>query len=255
MRASFIGDPEIAGRSHRLDHGNGESGRALRSPQPLGSVWLGLVMTLLSSMLLAIPAVAAPTTYSGEAAVADQSESARAGALKSALTEVVIRLTGDSAVLARDHVAAAVSAAGKYALQYSYRRDTTLDEATGAVKPQLVLVAEFDKTAVDRILAGLGAGGGGSTATIDATPIEKRIWLSGIHSASDYARGIGFLSRQPQLRQFWPIEARGDGILVHVVLAGDFNRWLGHLEQGGVMQVNSASPPVQGIDATLALRP
>lgn len=210
-------------------------------------------MTVVMLMLM-VPAMAAPTTYSGESRVPNQSEAARAEALKSALAEVVINLSGDPGILARDNVAKAVAAAEKYVLQYSYRRDTALDEVTGAVTPQLVLVAEFDRNAVDRMLSGLGVSGLGTTAEIDATPVNKRIWLSGIHSAADYARGIGYLSRQPLVRQSWPVEARGDGILIRVEIAGDFSRWLDLVDQDGVMQVNSASPPVQGIDATLALR-
>ncbi|HET9033336.1 MAG TPA: DUF2066 domain-containing protein [Dokdonella sp.] len=224
----------------------------------LGGSQLALAMrivTVLAILLMMLPAMAAPATYSGEARVANQSEVARANALKTALAEVVIRLSGDPGILARDNVAEAVAKAEKYVLQYSYRRDTAMDTFSGAEKPQLILVAEFDSAAVDRMLGGLGIGEIGNAANIDATPVEKRIWLSGIHSSADYARGIGYLSRQPLVRQSWPIEARGDGILIRVEIAGDFNRWLGLVDQDGVMQVNSASPPVQGIDATLALSP
>ncbi len=215
--------------------------------------WPGLLVFVLVSSLLATTAIAAPTTYTGEAPVANQSESARAGALKTALADVVIRLSGDPGILARNEVANAVAGADKLVLQYRYRRDNTIDQASGAASSQLVLVAEFDSLAVDRMLAGFGVAGAGSGAAIDSTPVEKRIWLSGIHSASDYARALGYLTRQSLVRQSWPIEARGDGILVRLVLAGDFNRWLGLVGADNVLQVNSASPPVQGIDATLAL--
>ncbi len=258
MHASYIGNRGTGSRIHHLDCAIGNSGLAsLVSLRRAGSwrVRLALVVMMVSAILVTPSLMAAPTTYSGEAPVADQSEGERAGGLKNALGEVVIRLSGEPGILARGNVAAAVGAAGKYVLQYSYRRDSILDEASGAVKPQLVLVAEFDSTAVDRMLVGLGLGGAASSVEIDATPVEKRIWLSNIHSAADYARGIGYLSRQPQVRQSWPIEARGDGILIHVVIAGDFNRWLGQVDQDRVIQVNSTSPPVQGIDATLSLSP
>ena len=258
MRASIIGDTRIAARTLRFDRKTGGISEASEPARWLGGSRLArgaMVISVLVVALLMLPAMAAPATYSGESRVADQSEGARAGALKTALAEVVIRLSGDPGILARDNVATAVAAADKYVLQYSYRRDTTMDDVSGVEKPQLVLVAEFDSTAVDRMLAGLGISGIGSTANIDATPVEKHIWLSGIHSAADYARGIGYLSRQPLVHQSWPVEARGDGILIRIELAGDFNRWLGLVDQDGVMQVNSASPPVQGIDATLALNP
>ena len=256
MRASVIGlattaerIPRCARNLRKAQAGKVETGRTCRR-------WLTALLVLgLGTGLLSVTAVAAPTTYSGEAPVANQSEAARAGALKTALAEVVMRLTGDPGILARSEVATAVAAADKLVLQYRYRRDSVTDEASGMPGSRLVLVAEFDSVAVDRLLAGFGFAGSGSSVAIDATPVDKRIWLSGIHSATDYARARGYLTRQAQVRQSWPIEARGDGILVHLVLAGDFNRWLNVVGVDAVLQVNSASPPVQGIDATLALSP
>lgn len=262
MRASAIGISTLADRI--LLSANVPTDPETNAPGfRLGAVGLGsrrwlialLVLLLLGSSLQSTAAVAAPTTYTGEAPVADQSESARSGALKTALAEVVIRLSGDPGVLARREVANAVAAADKLVLQYLYRRDSSIDEASGVASSSLVLVAEFDSMAVDRMLAGFGLAGAGSGVAIDTTPVEKRIWLSGIHSAADYARVLGYLTRQSLVRQSWPIEARGDGILVRLVLAGDFSRWLGLVAADNVLQVNSASPPVQGIDATLALSP
>ena len=258
MRASDIGDSMRSIRFKRFP-----SPSSARRIGPSRGVWRnGCVarnalssLFLFAAMLMALPLMAAPTTYSGEAPVANQSEGARAGALKTALADVVIRLSGDSGILARDDVAKAVAAADKYVLQYRYRHDSGTDEASGAARQQLVLVAEFDSNAVDRMLAGLGLAGAGSVAAIDSTPVEKRVWLSGIHSSADYARGLGYLSKQALVRQSWPIEARGDGVLIRIELAGDFNHWLGLVGQEGILQVNSASPPVQGIDATLSLNP
>lgn len=261
MRASAFGVSTFAHRF--LPFANGLAGMGLESPEschvevPRGTrhsfgVWLSL---LLGSSLIAAHAIAAPSTYTGEAPVASQSEDVRAEALKTALAEVVMRLSGDPGVLARSEVASAVASADKLVLQYSYRRDNVTDQASGEANSRLVLVAEFDSVAVDRMLAGLRLGGGGSAVAIDATPVEKRIWLSGIQSAADYARVRSYLTRQSLVRQSWPIEARGDGILVRLVIAGDFNRWLDLVGTDNVLQVNSASPPVEGIDATLALNP
>ena len=110
-------------------------------------------------------------------------------------------------------------------------------------------------TNMTRLANALPTAGAQPTWPDRSTPVEKRIWLSGIHSGADYARSFGYLSKQALVRQSWPIEARGDGVLIRVVLAGDFNRWLGLVEQDGILQINSASPPVEGIDATLSLKP
>jgi hypothetical protein len=258
MRATLSGDTRLTARFTRFPPGTRvlrERVDAAKRPQQSLSASLAASVLVALLLVLAAPVMAAPSTYSGEAPVTSQSESVRAGALKTALAEVVIRLSGDPGILARGDVASAVAEADKYVLQYRYRRDTTTDDATGASVQKLVLVAEFDSNAVDRMLAGLGLAGAGSAVAVDTTPARKRIWLSGIHSAADYARGLGYLSRQSIVRQSWPIEARGDGVLIGVELAGDFSRWLGLVDQEGVIQVNSASPPVQGIDATLSLSP
>jgi hypothetical protein len=214
--------------------------------------WLLLAAALMAA-LGCVRAAAAPATYSGEAPVTSQSEAERAGALKSALADVVIRLSNDPGILARGDVARAVADADKYVLQYRYRRDDGIDETSGAATTRLVLVAEFDSSAVDRMLAGLGLAGAGAAATVDATPVERRIWISGIHSADDYARGMGYLARQSLVRQAWPLQARGDGILVRLSVAGGLDRWLEAVDREGVLRVNSASPPLDGIDATLML--
>ena len=207
------------------------------------------------AILVSLPALAAPATYSGEAAVTSQSDVERSGALKSALAEVVIRLSGDPGILARGDVAQAVAAADKYVLQYRYRQDAGIDEVTGAASAKLVLVAEFDSSAVDRMLAGLGLASAEAGGVADSAPSEARVWISGIHSAADYARGIGYLARQSLVRQSWPLEARADGVLVRLSLAGGLSRWLEMVDREGVLRVNNANPPVDGIDATLQLSP
>jgi hypothetical protein len=236
---------ELQGRASRCEAGSFRRARAKRR-------WAALFGWCLC--LASLHVLAAPTTYSGEAPVASQSEGERAAALKSALADVVIRLSGDTGILARDDVARAVAEADKYVLQYRYRRDVGVDEISGSAIEKRVLVAEFDSRAVDRMLAGLGMGPAQAAAP-DVAPSERRIWVSGIYSASDYARGMGYLARQAQVRQSWPMEARADGVLVRLTVAGDLLNWLEIVENEGVLRVNSASPPLDGIDATLSLIP
>lgn len=206
-------------------------------------------------LCVAPPLVAAPATYTGEAPVNSQSDAERSGAIKNALAKVVIERSGDAGILARDEVAKAVAKAEQYVLQYRYRRDAVVDPASNAPSMQLILVAEFDRAAVDRMLDGLGLGSAQTSAPVSAAPVDHRIWISGIRSAEDYARGMGYLARQAMVREAWPLEARGDGILVKVAVAGDFSRWLARLGEEAVLQVNSANPPIDGIDATLVLQP
>jgi len=198
---------------------------------------------------------AAPSTYSGEASVNSQSDGERAEALKTALADVVIRLSGDSTALARTDVARAIAVASKSVLQYQYRRDLVTDAAAAAPQLRLTLVAQFDTVAVDRLLANLGLVGDGSSSAVDTTPSEHRLWISGVHSAVDYARALGYLARHPLVRDAQTTEARADGMLIKVTVIGGFERLLDLIGSEGTLRVNSANPPVEGIDATLALAP
>lgn len=218
----------------------------MRAFPVVGSSRLARVCVL-ALLFLGVHANAAPTTYKGEAPVMSQSEAERSEALKTALAEVVIRMSGDPGVLARADVARAIGDASKIALQYQYRREAG---ATG-----LVLVAEFDSVAVDRLLAEFGLGAGSSAIEIDTTPSEGRVWISGIHSSTDYARVLDYLSRQAMLRQVQPVESQGDGMLVHLQIAGSLARWLESAGGEGTLRVNNASPPIEGVDATLTLSP
>ncbi|WP_440222149.1 DUF2066 domain-containing protein [Dokdonella sp. MW10] len=202
----------------------------------------------------ASPAFAAPATYTGEAPVTSQSEGERAEALKTALAGVVTRLSGDPGLLARSDVAQAVATAAKDVLQYQYRRDVVNDPGAPP-RAALTLVAEFDSAAVDAMMARLGVLGAGPAATIDGTPGESRLWISGIRSAGDYARVVGYLSRHALLRGVQPQEARGDGLLVQVRTSAGLHAFLDLVAGEGVLRVASASPPVDGIDATLMLSP
>jgi hypothetical protein len=202
---------------------------------------------------VALPDVvrAGPATYTGEAPVNTQSDEERAEALKTALANVVIDQTGDSGVLARSDVAAAVAKAERYALQYRYKRG-----AADGAGPPLILVAEFDSTAVDDMLRRLGLRNEAiGTAPLDATPSEATVWIGGIRSAEEYARVMAYLGKSNLVRGAQPSEARGDGMLVKLSLATDLRHFLDAVGMERTLSVVNAAPPVDGVDATLALGP
>ena len=174
--------------------------------------------------------------------------------MKTALANVVIQATGDAGVLARSDVAGAVAKAERYVLQYRYRQNAASADGSG---PRLVLVAEFDSGAVDDMLRrlGLGNAAGSDAAAIDATPTEATVWIAGIRSADEYARVIGYLGKSNFVRAAQPVQARGDGLLVKLSLATDLKHFLDAVGMERVLGVVSAAPPVDGVDATLALVP
>jgi hypothetical protein len=204
--------------------------------------------------LLASPVLrAAPPTYTGEAPVDSQSDDDRLEALKIALANVIIDQTGDAGVLSRSDVAAQLAKADRYVLQFKYRQNPGAAD-TGA--PRLTLIVEFDAAAVDKMLQGLGlASAGVAGAPIDATPTDVTVWIGGIRSADDYARVIGYLAKSNLVKSAQPKQARGDGMLVKLSLATDLKHFLDAVSIERQLSVVNGSPPVDGIDATLALGP
>jgi hypothetical protein len=234
------------------DQGHGQPPRGRARAALARATKLALALLLIAAMPLV--ARAAPATYTGEAPVNSQGDTERTEALKTALANVVISATGDAGVLARPDVASAVAKADRYVLQYRYRQNTSNSDGTGA---RFMLVAEFDSTAVDEMLQrlGLGPSGAGGTAPLDAAPSDASVWIGGIRSSDDYARVIAYLSKNNLVRSAQPMQARGDGMLVKLSLASDLKHFLDAVAMERTLSIVSAAPPVDGVDATLALGP
>ena len=331
---------------------------------------------------------ASANLYAGEVPVSDQSDEQRAIALRSALAQVVVKLTGDRDVVNGEAVAKLVESAERYVQQYTYRQDVA--NVDGQPVLRLSLVASFDRAALDRVLrdrglrvwtpaarapvvtwlavddgngprlldgadpAGramqqiaeqrgitlvwpridtpdeaqttaqivwegdvmtlsadaaryqtdtvligqlrrigdawsarwtLALGGqaqpvwetrdadlaaalsGGAEGAVDRTrgrssaAAEERrittakIWISGLQSAQDYARLFETLGGNDLVRDFQPDQARGDGLLVKLTLNLALDRWLAYLPPDGVLRVVTTAPPIDGVEATLALNP
>jgi hypothetical protein len=213
---------------------------------------------LLALVLLVSASVHAAGLYTGQVPVDSQSDADRAAALKNALAQVVIRVSGDPGALARPELAKAVGDAERYVQQFQYDREVVTD-ASGQPQGRLTLVAQFDRDAVDRLLGGTGAAAGAagdaSAAAADSTPGEFRVWVGGIRSALDYARLIGGLSANERIHDLHVEMARGDGVQLRLGIAGPLARVLDALNAGPLLHVTNAKPPVDGLDAMLELKP
>lgn len=97
--------------------------------------------------------------YTGEVPVADQSVQARDVALRDALAQVLVKVTGDPEAPRAPSIAPFLAAAGRYAQQFQYRTrqlppvDPDLDVAP---ERELMLSARFDPSAVERMLSEAG---------------------------------------------------------------------------------------------------
>jgi hypothetical protein len=205
----------------------------------------GLVLTLLAASAWA----AAPSSYTGKAPVNSQSDDERVGALQTALASVIAAQTGDSGLLARPDVVKAVAQAERYVLQYQYKPNTSGDDAA-----KLILIAQFDSAAVDKMLQRLGLGPHDDAAAQSETPSEATVWIGGIRDANDYARVVGYLGKSNLVRGAQTVQARGDAIMVKLSLATDLARFLDAVALERTLGVDAATH-TDGIDATLVLNP
>ncbi|HZP65651.1 MAG TPA: DUF2066 domain-containing protein [Rudaea sp.] len=215
-----------------------------------------LSILLLFSLVFPLPLRAAASLYTGEVPVSSQSEGERTEALKNALAQVIVKVSGDNGLLTQPAIVKAIASADHYVQQYQYAQNVVTD--AGQPQVRLTLIAQFDRDAVDQLLRDAGAGHG-ATGETAATPAETpsgtyRVWVGGVGSAEDYARLIGALSRNELVRGVQVELARGDGVELRIDATVSLARLLDSLGNGPVRVVN-AKPPVEGVDALLGMQP
>lgn len=207
---------------------------------------------LLVAALAVVGSAAAAGLYSGEAPVTSQSEPERNEALKTALAQVITKVSGDNTILTRPEVSKAIAAPSRFVQQYSYRQDVANDN--GQPQVHLTLVAQFDRDAIDQLIGGAAKTGSDVTAATDTRVQSYRVWVSGVASADDYARLVGTLSHNELVRAVQSEQARGDGVELRIDAVGPLQRVLDSLGNGPI-RVSNAKPPVEGVDALLDMHP
>lgn len=214
----------------------------------------GLLALCLLIALSPEPGRAGSGLYTGQAPVNSQADDERAEALKTALAQVMVKLSGDAAVLTKPPIAKAVANAARYVQQYQYVQNVVPD--AGQSQPRLNLVAQFDRSAIDRLLHDVSLDHSGGDTTQTAAEVQSgsyRVWVSGVNSAEDYAHLIGSLSRNELVRSVRAEQARGDGVQLKLDVSGPLPRLLDSLVTGPVYLLNAA-PPVDGMDALLTMQ-
>ena len=195
--------------------------------------------------------------YTAQVPVNSQADEERGSALRNALAQVIVKVSGDASIVGRPDVAKAIASADKYVQQYQYSQEVVTEN--GQPQVRLNLVAQFDRDAVDRVVADANGVPRQSAGDAQQAPAEVqsgtfRVWVSGIGSAEDYARLIGSLRRNELLRGLQVEQARGDGVQLRLDAASSLPRLLESLASGPVHVLN-AKPPVEGIDALLGMQP
>jgi len=112
-----------------------------------GIVFFCLVCTLLSAS--SALALKVSGLYEAGVAVADQSAGGRISAIRSALSAVLVKLTGDKDAASRLELKPIIDAAERYVLQYRYYQNDPSSATDAADNGLLVL---FDETALNKAL-------------------------------------------------------------------------------------------------------
>lgn len=129
-------------------------GLPVRLPVPFRLLCLSLLGLLALSSAAGAQAIDPAALYEGEAVVADQSEEARAAALPQALAGVLAKLSGNADAPNHPDVRERLDAAQGMLQHYRYRSDVAVVD--GQPVQRAVLVARFERSKVDALLAGAG---------------------------------------------------------------------------------------------------
>ena len=221
---------------------------------------------LLFALVIALYSLPSPAAglYTGSAPVASQSDEDRAGALRVAFGQVIVKLTGSSAALTRPDVVRAMSRAERYMQSFGYEKD--------AAQPgRLQLVVQFDRSGIDALLHDLNldaapadataatapaaVADGSAPAAAAATAGSYRLWITGLRSAEDYARLIGSLNGNDQVRALQVEQGHGNTVQVRIDARGSLAALLDALGAARIAHAGNTQPPLAGIDALLDYDP
>jgi len=95
--------------------------------------------------------------YEAELEVNSQGRAERRGIIRSALTEVIIKVSGNGQIALSPGIPEILSRSSQYLQQYRYRSDRLeVDAVTGLAKEQKYLWVRFDQTSLDMALRAIG---------------------------------------------------------------------------------------------------
>lgn len=190
--------------------------------------FLIILSVLLTPFALAQESVA-PNPYEGRVTVADQSAPSRDRGLREALTQVIARISGESALPQAGNL---IARAPQTVQRYGYEQGP---------EQGLLLVAAFDGRMLESQLRGLGLPVWG----VAAAPLEElRMTVDNIGSAQDYARVLSLLRSLPGVRGVQVQEASGNSLDLRLRAEGGARRLSGALYANGGLAPTNAAPGV-----------
>ncbi len=172
---------------------------------------------------------AAPNPYEGRVSVTDQSAPSRDRGLREALTQVIARISGESAI---PQAAGLIARAPQTVQRYGYEQSP---------EQALLLVAAFDGRMLESQLRGLGLPVWG----VAAAPLEElRMTVDNVGSAQDYAKVLSLLRGLPGVRGVQVQGATGNSLDLRMRAEGGARRLSGALYANGGLTPTNAAPGV-----------
>lgn len=186
--------------------------------------FLKLVFTAIIALSACSAWAQVPEDYQATVKVDDQSPAARDKGLREALSGVLAKVSGQANLAASGRTAAILAKSSALIRSVAYQTDD---------KNQLMLVAQFEPNAVDTALRQQGLPVHGvMSASLD----EVNMSISGIASASDYARAIFTVRSQPGVKNFTVLSASGDSVQLRMRAEGGAARLAGALSVGTMLR-------------------
>jgi hypothetical protein len=152
--------------------------------------WLLLVLTL--SLCSSASAESVSNLYEAEVPVSGQGAAARAKGIKDAFAGVLVKVSGDSGLLANPDIAQLLNKGSGLVQQYRYKSLSSFSAEAGEDGPDRLLWARFDARAVNRLLRSSGIPVWGETRP------SMLIWLGQEEGARRY---LISLDREADLKQ------------------------------------------------------
>lgn len=100
----------------------------------------------------ATAAVQVDDLYQARVPVEDQGAGQRAQALQTAMREILTRIAGPFSLGDHPGIAQALKTPARYVVQYRYREERVMDEESEQPREQLLLWAQFEQQAIERLL-------------------------------------------------------------------------------------------------------
>lgn len=175
------------------------------------------IVLLLNCFSCAVQAALSSDAYRVEAQVENQSEAKRIAAVKSGLSDVIARVSGDAA-LQHPSVRQAISSAPDYLLKFSYSEDGDKNSEKSATDTGVKLTLSYSAQAIESLLRQAQLPFGGA-APKNATSLILNV--DGVGDFTSFKQVHAYLETLTMIRRSELLSANNSLLVFQLTLEGD----------------------------------